>query len=525
MPWLRFARRTVFAAWFLLLLFPAASMFSAAGNWDAEPLQLLATSAGLFVLLWLLAGSRWFPLLTWPLAFAGVMAVGADVLRGANLAELVLVSAGDAEEVRHALAPYVVPMVVTGLGLAAVVAAALRWPSAVLPPRVRAVGAVGLAIGLAAAAAVRPVTVLRAWPLNVASVKAAAWIGRPDFIATALPTAPINPRSPDATWSASRAGGETHRETVVIVVGESVRADRLADCGGHPAVDTRHEVVVYCDVTSGSSSTHTSVPLLLSREMPGAAFRVSRDATALQAFEEVGFRSYWLGMQGPTVAWPDADVERYVEMGPPARKSLLPMLRWALAQPEPRKVIVLHTYDAHYPYCDRYDAREAPLAVDCRRLGLEPTVPKRPLWLMAYDNAVVESMRFLDAVMDELEASGGEAFLAYTSDHGENLLDDERLLFNHSLSQLTRYDTRVPMIFWDNAAWRRSHPAESQRLAANRGLPAMHADLVPTVLGAHGIHYDEPRKDVTNLADRAPPPRVRWVSPRLGQAVDGDRLR
>src|SRR5690242_439915 len=115
MPWLRFARRTVFAAWFLLLLFPAASMFSAAGNWDAEPLQLLATSAGLFVLLWFLARSRWFPLLTWPLAFARVMAVWTDVLRGANLAELLLGSAGDAEEVRHAIAPYVVPMVVTGL--------------------------------------------------------------------------------------------------------------------------------------------------------------------------------------------------------------------------------------------------------------------------------------------------------------------------------------------------------------------------------------------------------------------------
>jgi arylsulfatase A-like enzyme len=88
----------------------------------------------------------------------------------------------------------------------------------------------------------------------------------------------------------------------------------------------------------------------------------------------------------------------------------------------------------------------------------------------------------------------------------------------------TRFDTRVPKNFWASESWRKDHPREIQALEAHRNVPAMHADLVPTLLGAADIRYAEPRKDVVDLTRAAPGARTRWVEPRLGVAVDGDRL-
>ena len=517
----------LFAAWMALLLLPSATIFSTAHSWDADPRLLLAITAAYLALLWLIAGSGWFFLVTLPLAFFGLVAISADLLRNANLLEIALLSGHiDPHEAYDAFAPYFMPMGIALAVLIACVVAAFRAPLPMPAARIR-LGVAGVLAGmLGLAALIEPATLLRAWPMNVASLQVARAIGRPDFIATALPWAPVNPRAKNATWSATRTEAAPERETYIIVVGESVRADQLAACGGNAALRLPPEAIVYCDVTSGSSSTHTSVPLLLSREMPGGTLRVSTDATVLRAFAEAGFKSYWLGVQGPTIAWPDADVERYARTQSTTRRDLMPMLREALSDPAPRKVIVLHTYDAHFNYCDRYDAETAPLPVDCKTLGNVPTRATREPWLAAYGNAIAEMISFLGAVTRELELGGGESFLVYTSDHGENLFDDERGLFNHSLKDLTRYDTRVPMIFWASSSWRGQRTRKASALARHRSVRAMHADLVPTVLGAAGIQYRDSRPDVADLTREDPPhPRIRWASPRLGEAVDADQLR
>jgi len=51
------------------------------------------------------------------------------------------------------------------------------------------------------------------------------------------------------------------------------------------------------------------VPLLISRDMPGQPFRVSTDATFVHALQEAGFETHWLGDQGGSLAWPDAQFQ------------------------------------------------------------------------------------------------------------------------------------------------------------------------------------------------------------------------
>lgn len=511
--------------WVLLLLAPAVTIFAPTHAWDIHPLLPFAATLCTFGLLRLLAGRRLFLLATYPLAVLGTIAMVASFWRNADLLEMVLLGAVAARDVNAAFAPYALLLVALCIFLALPVvllaravprrSVAWRWPLAAV-----------LALGGTALWALSPIALMRAWPLNVITLAAAQATGRLDLLATSLPYAQVNPRKPDATWHAARIpGAEAPRETYVLVIGESVRADRLAACGGRAGwTGEAPGRIVYCDVMAGSSATHTSVPLLVSRELPGSPLRVSSDATFMRAFAQVGFSTTWLSVQERTIAWPDAQQELYLGLDRTDRRTLLAPLRRLLAAGPARQLLVIHAYNAHFAYCDRFEPEEALVPAPCERPRRLPAAGDREVLLARYDNAVHESTLFLDAVVQALEEHGGEVFMMFTSDHGENLLDDERGLFQHALGEPTRWDTRVPASIHANEAWRARHALQWKKLQANRSASLVHADLVPTLLGAAGIRYEEPRRAVTDLTAASPPPRTRWVVRRLGLVADGDSL-
>lgn len=525
-PLTRWTQPAALAIWWLALTLPAATVFLPTHEWDVHPLGTFGLSVACLVALRLAAGHRAFLLLTYPLALFGLFAAAANLLRNADVLELVALGALRPDEVAAALQPYAWALAATTLGLAAVLA--LAWPHPV--PRTTSFRARNWIALLAAGGALAwwtPMTAARSWPLNLLTVVTASTLGRFDLLATTMPYAQVNPREPGASWNPRRqAASAPARETYVLVIGESVRADRLRACGGRAGWPTDSEQrLVFCDVMASSSSTHTSVPLLVSRELPGGGLRVSRDATFLRAFEQSGFKTTWLSVQERSIAWPDAQEAHYLLHRGTDQAGLLAGVQQQLASGPDKQMLVVHAYNAHYPYCAGFDLSSALVPVNCGALGLTPTAGNRPAWLDAYDNAVHESMRFLDLVYEVASARGGEVFLLYTSDHGENLLDDDRALFQHALGAPSRWDTRVPLVAMANAAWRARQAARWQHMQRNLAQPLMHADVVPTLLGAADITYDEPRTTVVDLTRASPGARTRLVVQRLGHAVDGDRLK
>jgi glucan phosphoethanolaminetransferase (alkaline phosphatase superfamily) len=114
----------------------------------------------------------------------------------------------------------------------------------------------------------------------------------------------------------------------------------------------------------------------------------------------------------------------------------------------------------------------------------------------------------------------------YTADHGENLLDDGRKLFQHALKDPTHWDTTVPVVMWASDEWRASNNARWERLRANDEAKVMHADLVPTLLGSAAIRYVEERRAAIDLGAMSPvADRTRWVMRHLGEKIDADQLR
>jgi glucan phosphoethanolaminetransferase (alkaline phosphatase superfamily) len=510
--------------WLLLLILPAASSTSATEPWDIDSRTLFGLSCWLVVATRLVLPARWFFPLSLPVALAAVVCMGADFLRHADVLELGLQwRTFKPEEVRATLQPYAGIVALGGLLLIGWCWACTRGPDTRRFVRALPIGAAVVTVALALV--LPKVAWVRAWPLNAVLVAATAATHSQALLAALQPAlSTVDPRDPNATWHA-RATSTAARQTLVFIVGESVRADFLRECHGPERVrGAGAGALVACDVTSGSDATHTSVPLLISREMPGRPFRVSRDATFERAFQEAGFETHWIGDQGNSLAWPDAQFQAYPDYKTSDEAALGPPLAKALARPAPRKAIVLHAYNAHDPYCSRFDPAQAPYPVDCERLRGMPEAADAKALRVSYADAVDASLRFVDSVIDTLRNEPGEAFLLFTPDHGDNLYDDPRQLYGHAMRNPTRWDVRVPAIFWANDAWRAAHPRQWANLQAQAAAPLMHADMVPTFLAAGGVVYDEPRTLAIDLLDASVPARRRTIQRALGATVDWDAL-
>ncbi|HEY8973837.1 MAG TPA: sulfatase-like hydrolase/transferase [Burkholderiaceae bacterium] len=509
--------------WLALLVLPATRSVPATEAWAVDRQLLAGLACWLVLATRIILPARWFFPLTLPLALAASWWAGAALLRHVDLLDLASQwRTFRPEEVRAALAPYVVPAVLGGLVVASWCVACARAADAWRRRRALAVGAALLTLALAPLAP--PVAWQRAWPTN-ALLLAITGTARATSLTGLRPPPQFTPRDPKATWHA-RATSKAARQTLVFIIGESIRADYLRECHGPERIRALGDgAIVACDVTAGADATHTSVPLLVSREMPGWAHLVSRDATFAHAFDEAGFETHWISVQAINLAWPDARFQDYPQVVGTDEAVLGPPLAAALARPAAHKAIVLHAVNAHEPYCKRYDPAQAPYPADCRGPAIMPSIASDPANVRAtYANAVDATVRFIDGVIDQLRTQRGEVFLLFTPDHADNLYDDRRQLRGHALTNPTRWDIRVPAIFWANDAWRAAHPAQWANLQAQAAAPLMHADMVPTFLAAGGVAYDEPRKLAVDLLDATVPPRRRLVQRELGATTDWDTL-
>lgn len=504
--------------WFLLFMIPVVTTLSSVDSWDISPWYLVAVSTWYILFAASLLGRNTFVLVTFPVVLLGIVVVVGDFHRNVNVLELMTAfDTYSTAELLQSIAPYRYWLVLL-LAVLIFVAVGVRISSATYGVRWRyriALAAVGLVLALSLPAS----SWIRAWPATVLSVAFAQQAGDQSLLAALLPFASVDPREGSQPWDARREIEIDVPELYVLVIGESVRPERLAECGGRPGVHAlAPEAIVYCDVLAGSSSTYTSVPLLISRDIPGLDRRIPRDASFISAFKRLGFSSWWLTTQQISIAWPEVHHQRS-RNGKYDRDRLMPLVEEALASDATKKLLVLHAYNAHFNYADRYPPEEAafPVTLDLNNRLIEREHLDE--WWNAYDNAVSESMKFLDSLIARIDREPGHVFLLYTSDHGENMLDDDRDLTDHALNFPTIWDTRVPAVVWANARWRNDKAEKFAYLLRNRERPLMHLDLIPTLLGAADIVYPDARELPVDLTTAVVGNRTRFVQKRLGEIV------
>ena len=326
--------------------------------------------------------------------------------------------------------------------------------------------------------------------------------------------------SRDFKFDARSEHSATAPEVYVMVVGETARTHNFSLYGyprnTNPLLSKTPGIKAFPNVTTQSNTTHKSVPMLLSAASAEDFERLFHEKGILAAFKEAGFHTVFISNQLPNHSFIDflgeqADEHYFLKkedasQGNHYDEDLLQKLDEILpladasssAHYRYRKLfVVLHSYGSHFNYQERYPRSFAYFKPDSRS---EAKSENRRDLLNAYDNTIRYTDYILHGIIERLQKWEGvqtktdgvydqpTSAMLYTSDHGENIFDDERCLFLHAAPKASDYELHVPFIIWTSDGFSKQYPDILKALGENRpkqvqsSLSAFH-----TMLGIGGI--------------------------------------
>lgn len=315
----------------------------------------------------------------------------------------------------------------------------------------------------------------------------------------------------DATIPASDIG----RELVILVVGETARADRFSLNGYARDTNPRlreKNVLSFTNFWACGTSTAVSVPcmFMIDGEAKGPG-RIKSEENLLDVLQRSGVSVLWRDNNSDSKGVASrATVEdfRSPKLNPVCDSEcrdvgmLAGLQAYIDAQPKGDIFIVLHQMGNHGPaYYRRYPPEFEKFKPVCRDSDLSRCT--REEIGNAYDNAILYTDHFLAKAIELLQKNDSkfETALFYVSDHGESL--GENGLYLHGLPKAIAPDTQlnVPAIMWFGSNFHAVTPAALRRKSGQR---FTHNNVFHTVLGFFEIESAVYRPEL-DMLDKAKP--------------------
>lgn len=314
--------------------------------------------------------------------------------------------------------------------------------------------------------------------------------------------------SKDFRFDARSEHSATAPEVYVMVVGETARAHNFSLYGyprnTNPLLSKTPGIKAFPNATTQSNTTHKSVPMLLSAASAEDFERLFHEKGILAAFKEAGFHTVFISNQLPNHSFIDflgeqADEHYFLKKDESSKKDaaseenhydedLLQKLDEILPLADAsssahyhyryRKLfVVLHSYGSHFNYQERYPRSFAYFKPDSRS---EAKSENRRDLLNAYDNTIRYTDYILHGIIERLQKWEGvqaktdgvydqpTSAMLYTSDHGENIFDDDRRLFLHAAPKASDFELHVPFIIWTSDGFSKQYPDILKALGENR---------------------------------------------------------
>jgi len=253
--------------------------------------------------------------------------------------------------------------------------------------------------------------------------------------------------------------------TVVWIIGESTNRSNMSLYGygrrTTPMLDAlRNQLIVFQDVISSEPATMSSL-----MKMFTPADLVSPDAwnskpDVLMLAEEAGYKTFWISNQVPNDGWlglvsERADEKLFINKGAGRGENnfdgnLLPGLEAALANPAPKKLIVVHLLGAHPTYDMRYPSSYARFNDVNDAVAEQLSAAGRSIWIRQlrneYDNAITyNDFVVASMIKSTMASSPGAASLLFSADHGQEV-GHTRDHAGQSVADPSGYE--IPMLLW-----------------------------------------------------------------------------
>jgi heptose-I-phosphate ethanolaminephosphotransferase len=315
---------------------------------------------------------------------------------------------------------------------------------------------------------------------------------------------------------------EDSPDTLVLVISESLNRNNMSSYGyarpTSPKLFARQrELGERMEVFRHAWSVNaTTVPALRNFFYFGTPETKER-GHLLALARAAGYRTWWITNQDDlAIEQEHARLANTVEAlnRKPGRgaealdEHVLPVLRSALADPAPRKLIVIHMLGLHPNYASRHPASVQPFLDAADGVDARLRHDGRPAWLRAKRNEYDSALRYHDqtvaATLDLSRHAPGRQTWVYLSDHGQEVghtIDRA----GHSPSTPDGY--RIPLMVW--SSYQDTAPGSVL------SLPVRGDWLAYSLTNLLGIEWkgDLPGQDVFD-------PRYRWQPPRLPVRID-----
>lgn len=313
--------------------------------------------------------------------------------------------------------------------------------------------------------------------------------------------------------------GDTTRDLVIMVVGETARADRFSLNGygreTNPLLK-RHDVISLTDFRACGTSTAVSVPcMFLSDGEAKGAQAIRREENVLDVLRHGGVNVLWLDNNSDSKGV--AERVEYRDFKNPANNPvcdtecrdegmLAVVQEYIDSHPNGDILIVLHQMGSHGPaYHRRYPPAFEKFRPACRESDL--SLCTREEIGNAYDNTILYTDHFLTGAIELLKRNDTrfDTALFYVSDHGESL--GENGVYLHGLPKAIAPEAQlhVPALLWFGRGF---HQADPQLLRQRSALRFSHDHVFHTLLGLFEIESSayKPEKDL--LRNGIPPSRT-----------------
>lgn len=314
-------------------------------------------------------------------------------------------------------------------------------------------------------------------------------------------------RTAQFQFGAFQTGQKNAPQIVVMVLGESSRADRWSLNGyerkTNPLLEQEANLVSLSDMIAPVSATRLSVPVILSRKPATQSLRAGfSEPSFISAYREAGFKTFWLSNQMSfgefdtpvSVFAKEADVTRFFNLGGFTNQSdlddvLLAPLQKAMNDPAPKKLVVLHTLGNHWNYSHRHPQefdrwKPSLFGVDkpaYTSLKLKPEINN------SYDNSILYTDWLLSQVIGVLKAGPAVASMMYVADHGQTLYDGSCKLAFHGHN--TQFEFHVPALVWYSDAYGAAHVDKVALLKQHRTAPLATENIFHSLLDMADIRY------------------------------------
>lgn len=302
-----------------------------------------------------------------------------------------------------------------------------------------------------------------------------------------------------------------NRQIYVLIVGETSRADNWSLYGynreTNPNLSKQENLVVFNDALTQSNTTHKSVSIILSDAEAENYNLIYQRKGIIHAFKEAGFTTICLSNQAENSSFieyftKEADIYQTIRKTHSGTgmtenhydEELIALMENKIAENEGDLFILLHTYGSHFNYMERYPESFQKFMPDAVA-GVSKS--EKEHLVNAYDNSILYTDHFLSGTIDALKRTNSSVVMLYTSDHGEDLFDDERGRFLHASPSPTYYQLRIPIIMWFSDLYKQEFPEKVKMANVNKEKPISTNAVFHTMIDASTIHTPYLEEDLS----------------------------